>query len=75
MYYKEKTRLESALSQIMYLQNQFSDKLLVEDFHGLRMAHECKNMLLIAEMKLRSGLAREESRGTHIREEDRKSVV
>lgn len=69
MYYKEKTRMEAALSQIMYLQEQFAPRLSVNDFHGLRMAHECKNILLIAEMKLRSGLAREESRGTHIRED------
>ncbi len=69
MYIKEKSRLEAAISQIVYLQEQFADRLLVDDFHGLRVAHEARNMLIHAEMKLRSGLAREESRGTHIRED------
>jgi succinate dehydrogenase/fumarate reductase flavoprotein subunit len=69
MYVKEKSRLENALNQIMYLQNKFSNELKVEDFHDLRNAHEIKNMLVNAEMKLRAGLAREESRGTHFRED------
>jgi succinate dehydrogenase/fumarate reductase flavoprotein subunit len=69
MYVKEKSRLEGALNQIMYLQEKFSDNLRVRDFHDLRSAHETRNMLLNAEMKLRAGLAREESRGTHYRED------
>jgi succinate dehydrogenase/fumarate reductase flavoprotein subunit len=43
--------------------------MIARDGHELRMAHEVKNMLLNAEMKLRSGLYREESRGTHFRED------
>lgn len=69
IYIKEKSRMEAALSQIMYLQQKFADNLRVEDFHDLRVAHEARNMLLNAEMKMRAGLAREESRGTHIRED------
>jgi succinate dehydrogenase/fumarate reductase flavoprotein subunit len=69
MYVKEKGRLEAALSQIMYLQEKYAPQLKVEDPHGLRSAHETRNMLLNAEMKLRAGLAREESRGTHYRED------
>jgi succinate dehydrogenase/fumarate reductase flavoprotein subunit len=69
MYVKEKGRLEAALSQIMYLQEKYASQLKVEDPHGLRSAHETRNMLLNAEMKLRAGLAREESRGTHYRED------
>lgn len=69
MYVKEKCRLEGALNQIMYLQKKFSNNLRVHDFHDLRSAHETRNMLLNAEMKLRAGLAREESRGTHYRED------
>ncbi|HLA81199.1 MAG TPA: FAD-binding protein [Thermoleophilia bacterium] len=69
MYVKEKGRLDSALSQIMYLQHKYAPELKVEDPHGLRLAHETRNMLLNAEMKLRAGLAREESRGTHYRED------
>jgi succinate dehydrogenase/fumarate reductase flavoprotein subunit len=69
MYVKEKGRLEAALSQIMYLQEKYAPQLKVDDPHGLRSAHETRNMLLNAEMKLRAGLAREESRGTHYRED------
>ena len=69
MYVKEKSRLETALSQIMYLQEKYAAQLKVDDPHGLRLAHETRNMLLNAEMKLRAGLAREESRGTHYRED------
>ena len=69
MFVKEKSRMECALNQIMYLQDKFAPQLKCEDFHGLRSAHETRNMLLNAEMKLRAGLAREESRGTHYRED------
>jgi succinate dehydrogenase/fumarate reductase flavoprotein subunit len=69
MYVKEESRLEAALSQIMYLQSAYAPLLKVDDPHGLRLAHETRNMLLNAEMKLRAGLAREESRGTHYRED------
>ncbi len=69
MYVKEKSRLEAALSQITYLQETYAPLLKVDDPHQLRAAHEAGNMLLNAEMKLRAGLAREESRGTHFRED------
>ncbi len=69
MYVKERGRLETALSQIMYLQNTYAPALKAQDAHDLRLAHETRNMLLNAEMKLRAGLAREESRGTHYRED------
>ncbi|MCP4158374.1 MAG: FAD-binding protein [bacterium] len=69
MYVKEKSRMEGALNQIMYLQKKFCNELVVDDFHDLRSAHETRNMLLNAEMKLRAGLVREESRGTHYRED------
>lgn len=69
MYVKEQERMEIALKQIKYLQNKFADNLKVEDFHELRNAHECRNMLLNAEMKLIAGMERKESRGTHYRED------
>ncbi len=69
MYVKEKSRLEAALGQIMYLQHAYAGRLKARDPHDLRCAHETRNMLLNAEMKLRAGLAREESRGTHYRED------
>jgi succinate dehydrogenase/fumarate reductase flavoprotein subunit len=69
MYVKEKSRLENALAQITYLQSKYAGALRATDPHDLRLAHETRNMLLNAEMKLRAGLAREESRGTHYRED------
>jgi succinate dehydrogenase/fumarate reductase flavoprotein subunit len=69
MYVKEKGRLEVALSHIMYLQQKCAPELKARDPHELRLVHETRNMLLNAEMKLRAGLAREESRGTHYRED------
>ena len=69
IYVKEKSRMEAAISQLVYLQKKFAPNLRAEDFHGLRVAHETRNILLNAEMKMRAGLAREESRGTHIRED------
>ena len=39
------------------------------DPHYLRMAHEAQNLLLFAEMLLRSALVREESRLGHLRED------
>lgn len=69
MYVKERSRLETALSQIIYLQQKYAPELKARDPHDLRLVHETRNMLLNAEMKLRAGLAREESRGTHYRED------
>jgi succinate dehydrogenase/fumarate reductase flavoprotein subunit len=69
MYVKERSRIETALTQIMYFQEKYAPELKAKDAHDLRSAHETRNMLLNAEMKLRAGLAREESRGTHYRED------
>jgi succinate dehydrogenase/fumarate reductase flavoprotein subunit len=69
MYVKDQERMELALAQIKYLQKKFSNNLKVDSFHELRNAHECRNMLLHAEMKLIAGMARKESRGTHYRED------
>jgi succinate dehydrogenase/fumarate reductase flavoprotein subunit len=66
---KEESRLQAALTNIEFLRDQFGDYMLASDTHELRLVHETKNMLLNAEMKLRAGLARTESRGSHFREE------
>jgi len=42
---------------------------LANDTHELRLAHETRNMILNAEMKLRASLFRTESRGAHYRED------
>jgi succinate dehydrogenase/fumarate reductase flavoprotein subunit len=69
MYVKDQERMEIALSQIKYLQKKFVNNLKVDNFHDLRNAFECRNMLLNSEMKLIAGMARKESRGTHYRED------
>ncbi|MBC8381847.1 MAG: FAD-binding protein [SAR92 clade bacterium] len=69
LYIKEERRLEGALSSIEYLRRNLVPNMIARDGHELRLAHEAANMLLNAEMKLRAGLFRTESRGTHFREE------
>jgi succinate dehydrogenase/fumarate reductase flavoprotein subunit len=69
LYVKHPDRLQPALSQIMFLQEHMVPLLVASDAHELKLAHETKNMLLNAEMKLRASLYRTESRGTHYRED------
>ena len=69
LYIKEPRRLDGALANIEFLRTHCVPRLIARDGHELRMAHEVKSMLLNAEMKLRAGLYREESRGTHFRED------
>jgi len=66
---KKQSRLEAALSNVEFLREQFAPKLLANDSHQLRLAHETRNMLLNSEMKLRAGLMRTETRGDHYRED------
>lgn len=69
LYIKEEDRLKSALTNIEFYRDHFAVKLRATDLHDLRKAHEVKNMLLNAEMKLRASLFRTESRGNHYRED------
>lgn len=69
LFIKEEARLQAALTSIEFFRDQFADSLRATDLHGLRKAHEVKNMILNAEMKLRSSLYRTESRGNHYRED------
>lgn len=66
---KEDSRLNAALLNIKYLQDNIVPKLRATDPHELRLAHETANMILNAEMKIRSSLMRKESRGSHFRED------
>ena len=68
-YIKSKKRLEATLTMIEFLRDHMVPKLKANDFHELRLAIETRNMILNAEMKLRAGLARTESRGNHYRED------
>jgi succinate dehydrogenase/fumarate reductase flavoprotein subunit len=69
LYVKKEDRLKAALTNIMFFQEHFVPHLTANDTHDLRLAHEVKNMLLNAEMKLRASLFRTESRATHFRED------
>lgn len=69
LYIKSERRLDGALASIEYLREHVVPKMIARDGHELRLAHEAANMLLNAEMKLRAGMYRTESRGTHFREE------
>lgn len=64
-----KDRLESALKQIEFMQENFSNRMKANDHHELRLVFETRNMLLNAEMKLRANLLRTESRGNHFRQD------
>jgi len=66
---KSKVRLEGALTYVLFMRDHLASKAMAADPHELRLCHEVHNMVLNAEMKLRTSLAREESRGTHWRED------
>jgi succinate dehydrogenase/fumarate reductase flavoprotein subunit len=69
LYMKHGDRLRTALDTVEYLRDHIVPKVCARDDHELRLAHETKNMVTSAEMKLRSSLFRTESRGTHYRED------
>ena len=69
LYVKKEDRLKAALTNVMFFQEHFAPNLMATDTHDLRLAHEVKNMLLNAEMKLRASLFRTESRANHYRED------
>ena len=69
LYIKHEKRLRAALTQIEFLRDHIVPKLFARDPHELRRAHETKNMVLNAEMKIESSLFRTESRGNHYRED------
>jgi succinate dehydrogenase/fumarate reductase flavoprotein subunit len=68
-YIKKADRLQGALTIVEFMQEHLVPKLFARDPHELRLAYETKNMVLSAEMRLRSALFRTESRGNHYRED------
>ena len=64
---KTDATLNGALAQVEYIRNEVVPKLMAKSSHDLRLCHEMKHKVLSAEMKLRAGLARKESRGYHYR--------
>ncbi|MCK4952562.1 FAD-binding protein [Candidatus Bathyarchaeota archaeon] len=69
LYIKHGDRLKATLTLVEFLKDHLVPKLIAKDLHELRLAHETKNMVLNAEMRLRSSLFRTESRGCHYRED------
>ena len=59
--------LESTLTQVEYMRDHVVPKLMAQSSHDLRLCLEMKHKVLSAELKLRAGLAREESRGLNYR--------
>jgi succinate dehydrogenase/fumarate reductase flavoprotein subunit len=66
---KHGDRLQAVLTFVEFLRDHISEKLFARDQHELRLAHEVKNMIINAEMRLRASLFRTESRGMHYRED------
>jgi fumarate reductase (CoM/CoB) subunit A len=62
-------RLEKALKEIERIRDEEVPLLHATDPHYLRLANETKNMVLLAEMYLRSRLLRKESRDSSLRED------
>lgn len=68
-YIKHGDRMKAALTIVEFLRDHLVPKLFARDPHELRLAHETRNMVLNAEIVLKSSLFRTESRGTHYRED------
>ncbi len=64
---KSEPLLTATLAQIEYMRDNVIPKLMARDSHDLRLCLEMKHKVLSAEMKLRAGLARKETRGLHYR--------
>ena len=66
---KHEKRLQAALTMIEFFRDHFLPKLRAVDLHDLRKAHEVRNLVLGAEILLRTSLFRTESRGAFYRED------
>ena len=69
LYIKKADRLQATQTIISFIQEHLVPQLYARDPHELRLAHEVKNMVLSAEMRLKSAEFRTESRGNHYRED------
>jgi succinate dehydrogenase/fumarate reductase flavoprotein subunit len=69
MYIKHAKRMQATLTLVEFLRDHLIPKMYAKDPHELRLAHETRNMVLNAEMRLRASLFRTESRGCHYRED------
>lgn len=67
--YRHGDRMRNALQTVLYLKNEIAPNMHAEDPHDWRMAYETKNMIENAELTLKAATFREESRGSHFRED------
>lgn len=67
IYIKKENLLKAALAYIEELRDHHMPMLRAADMHELRLAHETKNMIISAEMKLKASIMRKESRCSHYR--------
>ena len=67
LYIKKENMLKGALAYVEELRDSHIPNLKAKDMHELRLAHETKNMVISAEMKLKASLMRKESRCSHFR--------
>ena len=67
LYIKKASMMQAALAYVEELRDHHAPMLRAADMHELRLAHETRNMILSAEMKLRASLMRTESRCSHYR--------
>ena len=67
LYIKKEPLMQAALAYVEELRDHHMPMLTAADMHELRLAHETKNMILNAEMKLRASIMRKESRCSHFR--------
>ncbi len=66
---KHHDRLAATLTMVEFLRDHLLPKAFANDPHELQLVHELNNMVLNAEMRLRAGMHRTESRGCHYRED------
>jgi succinate dehydrogenase/fumarate reductase flavoprotein subunit len=67
IYIKKEKLLQAALAYIEELRDHHMPMLRAADMHELRLAHETRNMIISAEMKLKASVMRKESRCSHYR--------
>jgi succinate dehydrogenase / fumarate reductase flavoprotein subunit len=67
-FHREAGRLKEALTIIDKAKDNLA-RVVVKDYHELARYHQAESMAMAAEFILRSSLIREESRGSHIRED------
>ena len=67
LYIKKESMLRAALAYVEELRDHHMPMLRAADMHELRLAHETRNMIISAEMKLKASIMRTESRCSHYR--------